>query len=228
MRDPTFLTDGAQRFRCALSNSDVLDVLAALDAMPTDQAGVRITDAAGLAKHLQGSGALGRIASDVIGSGAFPVRAVLFDKTPERNWALGWHQDRTIVVRRRVETPGYGPWSTKASMQHVAPPFSVLAGMATLRLHLDPVGPDNAPLLIASGSHRLGSLNIEAIPGVVRDLGSFACLAEVGDVWAYATPILHASDTASRPLRRRVLQVDYAARPLDGDLEWLGLAQACR
>lgn len=32
-----------------------------------------------------------------------------FDKTAERNWALGWHQDRTVVVRERKETDGYDP-----------------------------------------------------------------------------------------------------------------------
>jgi len=44
-----------------------------------------------------------------------------------------------------------------------------------------------------------------------------------GDVWLYATPILHASDAAVEPLHRRVLQVDYAADWLPGGLEWLGI-----
>jgi hypothetical protein len=35
--------------------------------------------------------------------------------------------------------------------------------------------------------------------------------------------ILHASEAARRPARRRVLQVDYAARDLPGALEWLGV-----
>lgn len=47
--------------------------------------------------------------------------------------------------------------------------------------------------------------------------------AHAGDIWAYATPILHASDAALDPKARRVLQVDYAAFDLPGGLEWSGL-----
>lgn len=58
---------------------------------------------------------------------------------------------------------------------------------------------------------------------VVASCGTAACLAEPGDVWLYATPILHASEAAKAPLRRRVLQVDYAVDDLPGGLEWLGI-----
>lgn len=225
MRELTFDPDGAQRFRCALSNSEVRDVLAALGHLPTNAAGVRIGDAVGLVPLLTASGAVGMIADGLIGPGAFPVRAVLFDKSKSLNWSLAWHQDRTIVVRQRIETSGYGPWSTKAGLLHVAPPFEVLASMATLRVHLDPVDTDNAPLLVAPGSHRTGRVTVAQMPAVIAGVEPYACLAEAGDVWAYATPILHASETARRPDRRRVLQVDYAAKPLDGGLEWLGLFQ---
>ena len=96
--------------------------------------------------------------------------------------------------------------------------------MLTLRLHVDPVGPGNAPLLIAPGSHRLGVLPEAAIPAAVARCGALACLADPGDVWVYATPILHASEPADAPTRRRVLQVDYAAAELPGGLEWLGVS----
>jgi hypothetical protein len=48
-------------------------------------------------------------------------------------------------------------------------------------------------------------------------------LAEAGDVWAYSTPILHASERATEPTHRRVLQVDYAVGELPGGLAWLGV-----
>lgn len=93
----------------------------------------------------------------------------------------------------------------KAGLQHVAPPFELLAEMVTLRIHLDPVDAGNAPLLIAPGSHRLGRVPESEIKGAVARCGTFTCLAEAGDVWLYATPILHASDAATNPRRRRVL-----------------------
>ncbi|VXB91088.1 hypothetical protein BREVUG8_60239 [Brevundimonas sp. G8] len=128
-----------------------------------------------------------------------------------------------ICVERRVAVDGFGPWSLKAGMQHVAPPFDLLSRMVTLRVHLDDVSEDNAPLLIASGSHHYGRVAIDDVPGVVRQCGVQVCLAKAGDIWLYATPILHASDAAARPMRRRVLQIDYAADELPGDLEWLGV-----
>jgi hypothetical protein len=50
-----------------------------------------------------------------------------------------------------------------------------------------------------------------------------ACLAEAGDVWLYATPILHASEAAVEARHRRVLQVDFAVGELPGGLKWLGI-----
>src|SRR5262249_15240360 len=152
-----------------------------------------------------------------------PVRAILFDKNPGRNWRLGWHQDRTIAVRHREEVDGYGPWSMKSGLLHVAPPFELLAEMLTLRVHLDDVDLDNAPLQIAPGSHRYGRIAEHDVRRVVEECGTFACLAEAGDIWQYATPILHASDAATTPRQRRVLQVDYCSRDLPGGLHWMGV-----
>lgn len=126
-------------------------------------------------------------------------------------------------MTRRVEVEGFGPWTVKDGLLHVAPPFAVLAGMVTLRVHLDPVPVTNAPLLVAPGSHHLGRVPEAEIAGAVRRCGIAACVAEAGDIWIYATPILHASEAARQPARRRVLQVDFAAGALPGGLEWAGL-----
>jgi hypothetical protein len=215
--------DGAQRYRAALDGAALADVEASLSHLPSNKAGVRLTGISALDRYLSVSGVVGAIAGSVLGADARPVRAILFDKTSDANWKLGWHQDRTIVVQHRLEVEGYGPWSTKSGLQHVAPPFDLLAEMTTLRVHLDRAGADNAPLLIAPGSHRLGRVAESDIRGVVEKCGTFACLAEAGDVWSYVTPILHASDAAVSPSRRRVLQVDYSARDLAGGLQWLGI-----
>ena len=106
---------------------------------------------------------------------------------------------------------------------HVAPPFEVLAAMATLRVHLDPVPATNAPLLIAPRSHLLGRIPGDEVAQVVERCGSVACLADAGDIWLYATPILHASEAAIEPGHRRVLQVDFAVDDLPGGLQWLGV-----
>ncbi|WP_294395148.1 phytanoyl-CoA dioxygenase family protein [uncultured Sphingomonas sp.] len=91
------------------------------------------------------------------------MRAILFDKTAETNWSLAWHQDRTICVRRRIDVDGFGPWTIKGGMQHVAPPFDLLTRMVTLRVHMDDVPATNAPLLIAPASHTDGRIAVNAV-----------------------------------------------------------------
>jgi hypothetical protein len=181
--------------------------------LPPDQAGIRLHGIPALRSFLASPGVIWKVAASALGDAARPVRAILFDKTPSTNWGLPWHQDRTIVVTRRVEVEGFGPWTVKSGLLHVAPPFDLLAGMVTLRVHLDPVPETNAPLLIAPGSHRLGQ-----IPE-----GIATCLADAGDIWLYSTPILHCSEAARNPAHRRVLQVDFAACDLPGGLTWLGI-----
>jgi ectoine hydroxylase-related dioxygenase (phytanoyl-CoA dioxygenase family) len=219
----SFVRDGAQRFAAAIDGTALLGIAAAVSHGLPERAGIRLQGIPALRPYLAADQPIGAIAASVLGAGAKPVRAILFDKTPRSNWRLGWHQDRAIAVRRRVEVPGYGPWSIKGGLHHVAPPADLLAEMATLRLHLDRVEEDNAPLLVAPGSHRLGRVAESAIAGAVERCGRVACLAEPGDIWLYATPILHASDAAVRPTRRRVLQVDYCARALPEGLDWLGV-----
>jgi hypothetical protein len=221
--DVTFAHDGTQRFRSALGVGALHDIDRVVAALPPDQAGVRLYRNTALRRFLDASGTVGAIAASVLGTACRPVRAVFFDKTPTMNWSLAWHQDRTIVVAERVDVEGFGPWTVKSGLIHVAPPVDVLAGMVTLRVHLDPVPPTNAPLLIAPGSHKLGRIPETDVPEVVRRCGTFTCLADLGDIWLYATLILHASEAASEHTHRRVLQVDFAAADLPGGLRWLGV-----
>lgn len=217
-----YVVDGAERFAGAVA-ADLPVIVATVATLPTDRAGIRIAGNAAVRSLLQPDGTIGTIASAALGAAAQPVRAVLFDKSAATNWALGWHQDRTICVRERIDVAGFGPWTFKSGLQHVEPPFDLFASMVTLRIHLDPVDAENAPLLIAPGSHRAGRVPVEAIATTVLHYGISACLAEAGDIWVYATPILHVSDAAVRPRRRRVLQVDFTAQTLPGGLEWLGV-----
>jgi hypothetical protein len=212
--------DGAQLHPAAFAPDQISALENDLGPICADRPGTRLGPIAGLAILVQPATA---IAASILGPAARPVRAILFDKSPARNWALGWHQDRTIAVRAGIDTPGFTGWTVKSGIHHVVPPFEILARMLTLRIHLDPVGPDNAPLLIAPGSHRLGRIAESDIADVPARLGEAACFADRGDVWAYATPILHASDRAILPTRRRVLQILYAAEHLPGRLKWLGV-----
>lgn len=218
----SFPKHGAELFSRALAGR-LADLRKILAHLPSERAGVRTHGVEPLRPFLASDGIMGRIAENILGSGCRAVRAILFDKTATTNWSLAWHQDRTICVKQRVAVDGFGPWTTKGGMSHVAPPFDLLTRMVTLRAHLDDVPATNAPLLVSPGSHTEGRVLVDQIEQVVRRRGTRVCTAEAGDVWLYATAILHASEAASRPAHRRVLQVDFAAEDLPGGLEWLGV-----
>lgn len=201
-------------------------ILRDLDALAqrqtSERAGIRLTGDAGLRALVAPGSILRALATGHLGRRARAVRAILFDKTPETNWALGWHQDRTIAVAARHEVSGFESWTIKSGILHVEPPFGWIERMVTLRIHLDDTPMENAPLLIAPGSHRCGRIAENAIAGTVARCGVAMCLAGRGDIWVYATPILHASERARLIGRRRVLQVDFSGDDLPTPLEWLG------
>lgn len=218
----SFANLGFCYFQAALVDEiDELETL--LDQVEQGGPGTRITDFAGLACFLDAKDVFGSILAAIDAHGARPVRAILFDKRADQNWALGWHQDRTICVREEIETEGFGPFSKKQGLVHVEPPFEVIERMITLRIHLDPVPEENAPLLVAEGSHRLGKIPVSEIDAVTASLPTRPCLADRGDIWAYSTPILHASKRSAASGRRRVLQVDYSSDELPTSLQWLGI-----
>jgi len=219
----TFSTHGAQLLRAALSRDQLAGLEAILRPLPQDRAGVRLRDVAGLGPLLASTGDIGRFAASVLGANCRPVRAILFDKTAESNWVVGWHQDRTIAVRERVAVEGFETWSVKSGMLHVEPPFELLSRMVTLRVHLDPVPATNAPLLIAPGSHKFGRVPDHEVRETAGRCGIVTCVAEAGDIWLYASAILHASEAAATPRHRRVLHVDFSAEELPGGLEWQGV-----
>jgi hypothetical protein len=217
--------DGAERIPKALSE----DELRAFDELARRHesiaAGIRITHDAMLSHILLLNGTMDTIAKSRLGTDAQPVRAILFDKRPGANWALAWHQDRTIAVRSRMDVPGFGPWSRKSGVDHVEPPFEYIERMITLRAHLDTCGSDNAPLMIAPGSHRLGRIPAKEVESIVSRCKPVACLADAGDIWCYASAILHASKAANDPGHRRVLHVDYSSARLPYGLEWFGVGR---
>ncbi len=151
--------------------------------------------------------------------GMMLVRSLLFDKTPEENWPVAWHQDLTICVKRKVEIEGYGPWSVKDGSVHVQPPSGVLASMVTLRVHLDDASASNGALKVIPNSPMLGKIEPSALKRHVID--EVVCECRAGDVLMMSPLTLHASSRSIEPNRRRVLHFEYApANCLHEELEW--------
>jgi len=210
---------GALRLSSAIESGSLNRLLDWSKGHDAGRPGERIDDLEPLGWLLR-EGTAARIARSALGTNARPVRALLFDKSGANNWALRWHQDRTIAVKERQMVAGFHVWSMKSGVPHVEPPFELIQRMVTLRIHLDTVDADNAPLLIVPGSHRLSRLPERAIDAAIAAYGEFECLAETGDIWVYRTAIVHASKRALGNRRRRVLQVDFSADELPSGLIW--------
>jgi hypothetical protein len=161
-----------------------------------------------------------RLVEPVLGRECFPVRGILFDKVPEANWKVPWHQDVTIAVQNRIDADGFGPWSTKADVLHVQPPAAVLDKMLSLRLHLDPCGEENGALRVISGSHRQGRIPEELIPAIREANPEHVCVVGAGDVLLMRPLLLHASSASSVPNHRRVVHIDFAAVQLPVGMGW--------
>lgn len=162
--------------------------------------------------------------ASLLSEGFIPVRSILFDKTPQDNWPVSWHQDLTIAVAERIDTEGYGPWSMKEAVNHVQPPDGVLENMATIRIHLDDTPAENGALWVIPGSHRNGKI----APGEIASSNRserVACECRPGDVLLMSPLILHASRRSEVPKRRRVLHFEYAkADILAEGLRWHEMA----
>lgn len=162
------------------------------------------------------------VVETVLGPAAFAVRGILFDKTPAANWKVAWHQDLTIAVREPKETPGFGPWSTKAGIPHVQPPVEILQRMLAVRIHLDDCGPANGPLWVIPGSHRSGRLRSGQIARWREAVPQVACTSSRGGVLFMRPLLLHASSPATVPRHRRVVHLEFAAEELPHGLQWHG------
>jgi ectoine hydroxylase-related dioxygenase (phytanoyl-CoA dioxygenase family) len=149
-----------------------------------------------------------------------PVRGIYFDKRPETNWLVAWHQDLTLAVKEHVEVPGFGPWSVKDGVPHVQPPVMLLEQMLAVRLHLDDTDASNGALRVLSGTHQLGRLSAGAIQNCRESYEEIFCEAKAGDVLLMRTLMLHASSRSTSERRRRVLHIEYAGFPLPEPLEW--------
>lgn len=167
------------------------------------------------------------LAEAVLGEKAFAVRGILFDKIPEANWKVPWHQDVTIAVRAKEDVEGFGPWSTKAGILHVQPPAQVLERMISIRLHLDVCDESNGALHVIPGSHRTGRIAETEIPSILEKSQAHACVVGRGGALLMRPFLLHASSPSHAPAHRRVIHLDFACEGLPFPLKWLSERDTC-
>jgi ectoine hydroxylase-related dioxygenase (phytanoyl-CoA dioxygenase family) len=160
------------------------------------------------------------MARALLGSTALPFRATLFDKTPDANRLISWHQDTALPLKEMVDVPGWGPWSEKEGVVYAHAPAEALQQVVALRLHLDDCMEANGPLRVLPGTHELGVLSDEEIERHATYEEPVECLIAKGGVVAMRPLLIHASSKSRLQTPRRILHIEYSAtKDLPGGLQ---------
>lgn len=160
------------------------------------------------------------IARKILGEKAKPIRAVFFDKLPDANWNVAWHQDTSILVKAKVNTAGFSSWREKQGVMHVEPPVDYLANILTLRVHLDPATTETGVLRVIPATHKKGRVSSKNILDIVEKSNIRECTAEPGDVLLMNPLLFHSSRKATKPQHRRIIHLEYSSMLLPEPLKW--------
>jgi ectoine hydroxylase-related dioxygenase (phytanoyl-CoA dioxygenase family) len=188
------------------------------DSLPRSRAGVRhAMKSPAIARLSQDSRATG-IARAILGASATPFRATLFEKLPDSNWLIAWHQDTALPLSQRRESPGWGPWSVKGGVIYAHAPAIALEQVVALRVHLDNSTTENGPLRVLPGTQTRGVLTDKEIHQLAEMIAPVDCLMPLGGIVAMRPLVIHASSKSQTDAPRRVVHIEYAksARPAEG------------
>lgn len=149
----------------------------------------------------------------------FLTKAIFFDKTPESNWYVTWHQDIVINVNERIETDGFSGWTKKFDVQGVVAPDEILKQTITIRIHLDDADETNGALKIIPGSHNK-KLSDAEISLITQSVEPYTCNVSACGVHIMRPLLLHASSKATSQKHRRVIHLEFISVELPNGLEW--------
>jgi ectoine hydroxylase-related dioxygenase (phytanoyl-CoA dioxygenase family) len=196
-----------------LTASEITNLATALNrpTVSRSRAGIRHALGLGEVGSLARDSRLLSIAKEILGVGAFPYHATLFDKSPTSNWLVVWHQDTALPLRERKKFPGWGPWSVKEGVIYAHAPASALSQVLALRVHLDDSTERNGPLRVLPQSHTRGVLSDEEIERMVPETTPVECVVRRGGVLAMRPLLVHSSSKSQVDSPRRVLHIEYAA-----------------
>lgn len=227
-----FETNGVAVLKNSLDAAAVADLIEKLSEIKISHAvkrkkdsvyGVRnLLNLSPAARRFAEGEAVVRTAKSFLGPAARVVRAIYFDKTPETNWKVPWHQDLTIAVAEKRETLGFSAWTLKSGVVHVQPPIEILEKMIALRFHLDDADESNGALKVIPKTHLRGPLSDDEIKTTRRANQGSVCSVKKGDCLIMRPMLLHSSSAGTNPKNRRVIHLEFSAADLPNGLKWYG------
>jgi ectoine hydroxylase-related dioxygenase (phytanoyl-CoA dioxygenase family) len=216
-----FERDGFDVAPALLPDPDVDALLAALAENPLirSRAGIRHAMQNPAVAELARDSRICGLANSLLRGQAIPYRATLFDKSPDSNWLVVWHQDTALPRREEKPSPGWGPWSRKEGVHYAHAPARALCEIVALRLHLDDSTAENGPLRVLPGTHTLGVLSDDALHVLSEQVQPVDCLTAKGGVVAMRPLLVHASSKSKSDRPRRVLHIEYTSTAAFEDLQ---------
>jgi ectoine hydroxylase-related dioxygenase (phytanoyl-CoA dioxygenase family) len=130
------------------------------------------------------------------------------------------HQDLSIPVRDRVESPECSGWSEKEGQLYVQPPVSVLERLVAVRVHIDDCPAESGALRVVPHSHLEGRIDPSQFEALRRHNSETVIPVAQGGVLVMQPLLLHASSKATSPTPRRVLHFVFGPPSLPLGLEW--------
>jgi len=150
---------------------------------------------------------------------AIPIKSLYFDKPPNANWVVTWHQDLTINLQSKKENIGYKNWRVLKGRTVVQPPTEMLENIFTIRIHLDDCTKENGALKVVEGSHQLGVISIKDWVSNKKGNEQF-CEVQKGGILLMKPLTLHSSKRVENDKNRRVIHIEFCDKELPKDLEW--------
>lgn len=216
-----FLEDGFEVVQNIISIEEIESITSELGKLESKGGGIRNAEKKIVSvKVLAESPKFISLASNYLSGQAKFVRAIIFLKSIENNWLVTWHQDKTVTVSKRLDVPGWGPWSQKDGVLHVQPPVEVLTKMVTFRVHLDESTEQNGCLKLIPGSHKEGVMSQASIDSYSKMHSAISCEAPAGSALIMRPHILHSSSKALSNDPRRVLHIEYSNYKLTDGVGW--------
>jgi Phytanoyl-CoA dioxygenase (PhyH) len=151
---------------------------------------------------------------------AVAVQCTLFNKSPTKNWLVAFHQDLSIPVGSRVNSPECSGWSEKEGHLYVQPPVSVLERLVAVRVHIDDCPAESGALRVVPHSHMEGRVDPSQADALRQHHGETVIPVAQGGVLLMRPLLLHASSKATSLAPRRVLHFVFGPSTLPLGLEW--------
>ena len=150
---------------------------------------------------------------------AFLSKAIFFDKPPNSNWYVTWHQDVPINVTQKIELEGFSGWTQKKGVISVRPPVEVVKNIFTIRIHLDETNLRNGALKVVPGSHNKILTDTE-IQTISSNSYPFVCEIASGGIQIMKPLLLHSSPKA-KVKKRKVIHLEFTSYELPDRIDWL-------